>query len=80
MKCCSELPFVFLPNVVLLTKINQICDGLGRQKLKSINNIDLGDAVSLYTSPAARNWEACAHVVEKEVITYNEHVSPSQTA
>lgn len=48
MKCSSELPFVFLANVILLTKINQICDGLGCQKLKSINNIDLG-TLSVYT-------------------------------
>jgi len=47
---CFDLrkPFVFLADVVLLTKINQICDGLGRQKLKSIDNINLG-MMSAYT-------------------------------
>ena len=76
MKISSESPFVFLPNVVLLTEINQVCDGLGRQKLKSIDNIDLG-MLSAYTHRRRHViGRRAAHVVQK-IITYNELVRSS---
>lgn len=43
----SDLPFVLLPDIILLGKVNKICNRFGREKRKSVYDVNLRATVTL---------------------------------
>jgi hypothetical protein len=43
----SDLPFILLPDIILLGKVDKICNRFGREKRKSVYDVDLRAMVTL---------------------------------
>jgi hypothetical protein len=43
----SDLPFILLPDIILLGKVDKICDRFGRKKRKSVYNVNLRATITL---------------------------------
>jgi hypothetical protein len=54
MDFCADIPFIFLADVILLGKIDEICDRFGREKGKSVYDVNL---CAIVPSSAFRPFE-----------------------
>jgi hypothetical protein len=43
----SDLPFILLPDIILLGKVDKICNRFGREKRKSVYDVNLRAMVTL---------------------------------
>ena len=46
----SDLPFVLLPDIILLGKVNKICNRFGGEKRKSVYDVNLRATVTVSIS------------------------------
>jgi len=54
---CADIPFIFLADVILLGKIDQICDRFGREEGKSVYDVNLYAIVPSAFRSFEKGWE-----------------------